>query len=270
MQRPAVMAILNVTPDSFSGDGQLGDAAVAAAGRLVAEGADVLDIGAESTRPNGAALDSDAEWARLSPVLAALAQQPWRGRVRLSVDTRHAGTAARALALGVDIVNDVTGLADPGMLDVLRLHPASEVVVMHALTVPVDPAVTLPADCDVVQEILRWRTAITARAVAAGLDPARLVYDPGIGFGKTAPQSLALMHRAATLVGSGGRWLFGHSRKSFLKLFTPAEAAQRDDLTLALSAQLADAGVHILRVHAVGRHVRLFDLLQGDTGGSMA
>jgi dihydropteroate synthase len=260
MKLPAIMGILNVTPDSFSGDGQLGAAAVAAAGRLVAEGAQVLDIGAESTRPNGVALDHDAEWARLSPVLSALAQAPWRGRVRLSVDTRHAGTAARALALGVDIVNDVTGLADPGMLDVLRAHRC-EVVVMHALSVPVDPAVTLPPDCDVLQEILRWRAAITAHALAAGLDPARLVYDPGIGFGKTAPQSLALVLGAATLVGSGGRWLFGHSRKSFLKLFTAADAAQRDDLTLALSAQLADAGVQILRVHAVGRHVRLFEQL---------
>lgn len=257
MRRPEVMGILNVTPDSFSGDGQLGSAAVDAAERLVDEGVDMLDLGAESTRPNAAALDSDAEWARLSPVLTALAQRPWRGRVRLSVDTRHARTAARALALGVDIVNDVTGLADPGMRAVLRAQ-ACDVVVMHALSVPVDPARVLPADCDVLQELLRWKAAVTATAVAAGLDAARLVYDPGIGFGKTAPQSLALMHGAAALVGSGGRWLYGHSRKSYLKLFTAAEAAQRDDLTLAFSAALADAGVHVVRVHAVGRHVGLF------------
>jgi dihydropteroate synthase len=260
MKRPAVMGILNVTPDSFSGDGQLGSAAVAAAERLVAESVDVLDIGAESTRPNAMALDSDAELARLLPVLSALARCSWRGRVRLSVDTRHARTAAQALALGVDIINDVTGLADPGMLGVLRAQPC-DVVVMHALTVPVDPSLTLPADCDVVQEILRWKSRMTGAAVAAGLDPARLVYDPGIGFGKTARQSLALMQGASTLVDSGGRWLFGHSRKSFLKLFTQAEAAQRDDLTLAFSAQLAGAGVHILRVHAVGRHVGLFQQL---------
>lgn len=260
MKRPAIMGILNVTPDSFSGDGQLGDAAVAAAERLVAEGVDILDIGAESTRPNGVALDSDTEWQRLGPVLEALAQQPWRGRVQLSVDTRHAASAARALALGVDTINDVTGLGDPGMLAVLLAQPC-DVVVMHALSVPVDPALTLPADCDVVQEILRWKAAITATAVAAGLDPQRLVYDPGIGFGKTARQSLLLMQAAAALVGSGGRWLFGHSRKSFLKLFTAADAAQRDDLTLAFSAQLADAGVQIIRVHAVARHVQLFEQL---------
>ncbi len=261
-KRPTVMGILNVTPDSFSGDGQLGSAAVDAAERLVEAGADMLDIGAESTRPKGIALDSEAEWERLNPVLEVLAGRPWRGRVRLSIDTRHARTAARALALGVDCINDVTGLADAAMLDVLR-GQGCDVVVMHALSVPVDPALTLPADCDVLQEILRWKTAVTGKAVAAGLDPARLVYDPGIGFGKTAGQSLALMHGAAVLVGTGGRWLFGHSRKSFLKLFTDAEAGQRDDLTLAFSAQLADAGVHIVRVHAVGRHVRLFEQLRG-------
>ncbi len=262
MNRPAIMGIVNVTPDSFSGDGQLGDAAVAAAQRLVQAGVDVLDIGAESTRPNGVALDSDAEWARLAPVLQALAGQPWRRRVQISVDTRHAATAARALALGVDTINDVTGLGDPGMLAVLQARPC-DVVVMHALSVPVDPAQTLPPDCDVVQEVLRWKAAITTSAVAAGLDPARLVYDPGIGFGKTAAQSLQLMLGAAVLVDSGGRWLFGHSRKSFLKLFTAAEAAQRDDLTLAFSAQLAAAGVQVLRVHAVARHVQLFEQLAG-------
>jgi dihydropteroate synthase len=164
------------------------------------------------------------------------------------------------LALGVDVINDVTGLADTAMLGVLR-EQTCDVVVMHALSVPVDPAQTLPADCDVLEEILRWKAAVAAAAVGAELDPARLVYDPGIGFGKTAGQSLTLMHGAAVLVGRGGRWLFGHSRKSFLKLFTQADAAQRDDLTLAFSALLADAGVHIVRAHAVGRHVRLFEQL---------
>ncbi len=260
MQRPAVMGIVNVTPDSFSGDGQLGAAAVAAAEQLVAEGVDILDIGAESTRPRAQALDSPAEWARLQPVLTALARQPWRERVRLSVDTRHAQTAAQALALGVDIINDVTGLGDPGMLAVLRQRPCA-VVVMHALTVPVDPAVMLPPDCDVLQEVLRWKAVITDKARAAGLDTGRLIYDPGIGFGKATRHSMDLVQGAATLVASGGTWLYGHSRKSFMKVFTAADAQQRDDITLALSAQLAGAGVHMLRVHAVGRHVRMFDQL---------
>jgi dihydropteroate synthase len=256
------MGILNVTPDSFSGDGQLGLAPVDAAERLVAEGVDILDVGAESTRPSATALDSDAEWQRLESVLAALAGRPWRSRVRLSVDTRHARTAVRALALGADIINDVTGLGDPAMAGVLSAPGcACDVVVMHALSAPVDPALLLPADCDVLQVILQWKADITAKAAAAGLDPSRLIYDPGLGFGKSSRQSLMLMLGAAELVASGGRWLIGHSRKSCLKYFTTADAAQRDDLTLAFSAQLAAAGVDSVRVHAVGRHVELFDKL---------
>lgn len=266
MRQPLVMGILNVTPDSFSGDGSRGPAAIDGAERLVASGADILDIGAESTRPAGQALDADAEWDRLAPVLAALSGREWRRRVPLSVDTRHATTARRALGLGVDIINDVSGLADPDMLDVLR-GGACDVVVMHALAIPVNPAETLPPECDVVGAILLWKERVTSLAARSGLDPARLIYDPGIGFGKTAVQSLRLVLAARTLVDSGGRWLFGHSRKSFMTLFTAAAAAQRDDLTLALSAQLAHAGVHILRVHEVARHVALLGRL-GSPGRS--
>jgi dihydropteroate synthase len=257
-RRPLIMGILNVTPDSFSGDGQLEHAPVQAAARLAAAGAQIIDIGAESTRPNATALTADGEWDRLAPVLAAVARQPWRHQVQLSVDTRHAATAERSLALGVDIINDVTSLAAPQLLQLLGTQTC-DVVVMHALSVPVDPTLTLPADCDVVREMLRWKAAVIARALAHGIAAERLVFDPGIGFGKTAEQSLALMLRAAELVGSGGRWLYGHSRKSFMKLFTSAEAGARDDLTLAFSAQLAHAGAHCLRVHEVGRHTALLD-----------
>jgi len=259
--RPQIMGIVNVTPDSFSGDGQMGAAAIAAAERLVEAGVDILDLGAESTRPNGVALNAEEEWLRLGPVLAGLASRPWRARVRISIDTRHAASAVRALDLGVEIINDVTGLGDLAMPQALAQRHCA-VVVMHALTVPVDPAVTLPEDCDVVAEVLRWKAAVTAQAQAAGIAPQRLIYDPGLGFGKTARQSLNLALRTNELVASGGQWLIGHSRKSYLKLFTTAEAAQRDDLTLAFSAQFAHAGAHILRVHDVARHVSLFDQLK--------
>jgi len=264
------MGILNVTTDSFSGDGQLGRSPIERAAQLDAAGADIVDIGAESTRPWATALDPDTEWQRLGPVLAAVTRQPLpppagqppRRRAAISVDTRHAATAARALELGVDIINDVTGLQDDALLAVLA-RARCDVVVMHALSVPVDPELTLPVSCDVVHEMLRWKAALQARASSAGLDPARLVFDPGIGFGKTAAQSLNLVHRAGELSGSGGRWLYGHSRKSFLRLFTGAPAGARDDLTLAMSAQLAHAGVHMLRVHDVARHAALFDALCG-------
>ncbi len=264
--RPLLMGIVNVTPDSFSGDGRLADAAVQSADRLVAEGADWLDIGAESTRPMATPLTPDAEWQRLRPVLQAISVLAWRKRVRISIDTRHAATAAQALALGVEVINDVGGLADDRMLSLLA-SARCDVVLMHALSVPVDPALTLPPRCDLQATLLDWKHRTQSRAAAAGLDPARLIHDPGIGFGKSAVQSLALVQGAAALVDSGGRWLVGHSRKSFLRLFTEADAdadahpAARDDLTLAFSAQLARAGVQVLRVHAVRRHAALLNAI---------
>ena len=254
MHRPALVGILNITPDSFSGDGKLAGGALVHAAQLVAAGADILDLGAESTRPGAVPLSAATEWARLEPVLAEILAQAWRPRVRLSVDTRHAETASRALDLGVEIINDVSGLAAPMMAEILEEH-ACDVVVMHALDVPVNPAHTLPPEADAVAEILRWKQAITAQAAARNIAPHRLIYDPGLGFGKTAEQSLALVRRAVELKQSGGRWFFGHSRKSFLRLL----GEDRDVLTLQLSRALAAAGIDYLRVHDVAAHVAQFD-----------
>lgn len=260
MNMPLVMGILNVTPDSFSGDGALGDAAINAAWRLVDEGADVVDIGAESTRPNSMPLTAQAELARLMPVLSALDHAPWRGRIKLSVDTRHALTARRALAMGVDILNDVSGLLAPDMVQVVAAA-SGPVVVMHHLGLPADPHRTLPATDDAVAAVIRWKIAVVTRAAASGIAQDRLLFDPGIGFGKTAQQSLALVLAADRLVATGGRWLFGHSRKSFLSLFTAEPAQNRDELTLAFSAAMVSAGVHAIRVHNVRRHVELLTRL---------
>ena len=257
IHRPAIMGILNVTPDSFSGDGKMAQAAISHAHRLAEDGADILDLGAESTRPGAAPVSADDEWARLGPVLHGIVEHAWRMQVRLSVDTRHAQTAARALDLGVEIINDVGGLRDAAMLETLEEH-GCDIVVMHALSVPVDPAVRLPESCDVVEAILEWKAQVTAQAVARGIAPERLIYDPGIGFGKSAVQSRRLIDAAGTLMKSGGRWLIGHSRKSFLGLDESATLAMRDEATLALSVQLAQAGVDYLRVHDVARHVAFF------------
>lgn len=258
MKRPALMGIVNVTPDSFSGDGKMARAAVHQAQMLANSGADILDLGAESTRPGAMAITAEEEWARLEPVLHGIIDHAWRARVRLSVDTRYAETAARALDLGVDIINDVGGLADTAMLEILEEHD-NDVVVMHALDVPVNPAHTLPEGCDVVAEILAWKARVTERARGHGIATHRLIYDPGIGFGKTPAQSLALIAAAATFKQSGGRWLYGHSRKSFLTTMTDAPPAQRDAATRAVSQQLAAAGVDYLRVHDVVGHAALFE-----------
>lgn len=260
MKRPTLVGILNVTPDSFAGGGHMGADAVAAAKALVRDGADILDIGAESTRPGATPITAEEEWVRLGPVLAAITEASWRAKVRISIDTRHAATAARVLALGVEIINDVGGLRDHAMIEALRDH-AADIVVMHALSIPADPSVTLPADADVIGEVFAWKVEVTRRAEACGVAPERLIYDPGIGFGKTAAQSLALVLHAEELVASGGRWLFGHSRKSFLTLFTDVPATERDALTRAFSAPLAAANVPYLRVHDVAGHRAMFERL---------
>lgn len=193
-------------------------------------------------------------------MLHAIGEADWRPRVRLSLDTRHALTAARALDLGVDIINDVGGLRDDAMAELLGEHNG-DIIVMHALTIPADTSTFLPDDCDAVEVLLAWKRATIERAASRGIAAERLIHDVGIGFGKTAQQSLALLLAAQRFQQSGGRWLFGHSRKSFLKLFTTVEAAGRDDLTLAFSAQLAAAGVDYLRVHNVARHAELLKSL---------
>lgn len=258
MNRPALAAIINLTPDSFSGDGVMGDAAMVAAIEAVAAGAGLLDIGAESTRPGATPVTPEEEWTRLEPFLTAFGQTSWLKKPLLGIDTRHASTAAKALALGADIINDEGGLQDPAMCRALA-KSSCDIVVMHALSIPADKAKVWDASVDPVTEILGWKARLTEHVLACGVAPQRLIFDPGIGFGKTPAQSLALVMQAKTLVESGGRWFYGHSRKSFLTLFTDAAPAERDALTLAFSAVLAQAGVHYLRVHALAAHHALLD-----------
>ena len=260
MKRPALMGIVNITPDSFSGDGQLYEHAAHHALKLVEEGADIIDFGAESTRPGAVALTADEEWARLGPVLSHVIAHDIQTRARISIDTYHAETALRALGMGVDIINDVSGLADVAMLNALN-DVDGDVVVMHSLGVLADAQVTLPVGCDVVAEILQWKEAVTRKATGRGVAKERLVYDPGIGFGKTAEQSLALVQGAAQLKASGGRWLVGHSRKSFMKQLGAVEMSARDAMTLEFSQALAVAGIDYLRVHAIAAHDAMFKRL---------
>jgi len=259
MNRPKLMGILNLTPDSFTNDGVVSaDEAVLRFEQLLRDGADMIDLGAESTRPGATALSAEEEWQRLGPVLETLVLHPSRDDVQLSVDTYHPTTAARAVEMGVNMVNDVSGLRADAMVQAMEAGKHC-IVVMHSLVLPVDPEITWAADTDAVAEILRWKQAILKRAEQSGIDSTRLMFDPGIGFGKTPKQSLSLVLQADELVASGGRWLIGHSRKSFLKLFSVAEGADRDDATLMASAVLVDAGVAVLRVHNVARHRALLD-----------
>ncbi|MFM9890430.1 MAG: dihydropteroate synthase [Rickettsiales bacterium] len=258
MNRPKIVGILNVTPDSFSDGYASVDAALRKFEALIAEEADIIDIGAESTRPGAQPLSPDEEWARLAPLLNVVL--PRAGKIPISLDTRHPDTAARALDSGVGIINDVGGLRDARMGALLSQHNG-DVIVMHALTIPADPAMCWPADADVFARLITWKNETMARAQLSEIAPERLIFDPGIGFGKTPAQSLAILAQAAALVESGGRWLFGHSRKSFLKRVQDVPPAERDGLTRAYSAMLAAAGVQYLRVHDVAGHKAMLDAI---------
>ncbi|ODU11203.1 MAG: dihydropteroate synthase [Rubrivivax sp. SCN 71-131] len=257
MRRPKLMGILNLTPDSFSGDGTLQpQRAFALAERMVRLGASLIDVGAESTRPGADAIGPLEERRRLAPVLQRIVAAPWRRRISISIDTRHPATAQWCLALGVDVLNDVSGLTDPDMLEVAA-RGACPVIAMHAARIPADPRVKLPQHADVVETVRAWREEVIERATRGGVARDRLIFDPGFGFGKSTRQTLDLILRARELTALGGTWVFGHSRKSMLAPSSYRSMRQRDDHTLLVSGLLALSGVDILRVHDVRAHALL-------------
>ena len=258
--RPELWGILNVTPDSFSDGGRFADldAALAQGRRMVAEGASVIDVGGESTRPGAEPVAPQVERERVLPVVAALVREG----IRVSIDTTHAETAAAAVEAGAVIVNDVSGgLADPKMLEtVAALH--SQYVLMHWR----GPSETWDAVSDygwapqdVANELMgRWHAALEA-----GVQPERLWVDPGLGFAKRAEHNWQLLADLGTLRSIGARVLVGASRKRFLGALLPDNAAmeERDLLTAVVSALVAGRGADALRVHDVRSSARALDVV---------
>lgn len=249
-----LVGILNVTPDSFSDGGELESAQLIAARarEQFNAGASILDIGGESTRPGGVAVEPSEEWTRVELALQAIKTEFRKDSLKplVSVDTRHPYVAERAMAFGIDWLNDVEGFANPEMV-ALAASGAQDLVVMHSLSVPVKRGESLPNDCDVVSHIRDWAIERTEHLERLDIDPARIVLDPGIGFGKTSAQTLELIARAEELQSLNLRLLFGHSRKSFLAPFTKSEASERDAETSVMSSLLASKSVDYLRVHDV-------------------
>lgn len=252
MAETQLVAIVNVTPDSFSdgGDAFSPAAALQAVEKHIAAGAHVVDIGAESTRPGAQAVSWEEEWNRLEPVAMHL-HGAIRGRALASIDTRHAATAREALACGFAWVNDVSGFSDPAMVAAVAASDC-RLVVTHSLSVPADPGVVLDAACDPVAEVLNWAQARLLRLERAGIARGRMLFDPGVGFGKTAEQSVALIRHIGAFHVLGVPLLVGHSRKSFLKAW--GGPADRDGATLEVSRYLMAQGVEYLRVHDVSAH----------------
>lgn len=249
--RPRLMAILNVTPDSFSDGGRYRDpaAALARAERCLAEGADLLDVGGESTRPGAAPVDEEAETRRVLPVLASLrARFP---SARLSVDTRRAAVARRALEAGADLINDISAGSDPAMLP-LAAAAGVPVALMHMRGEPA----TMQHDTryrDLVGEVAAALEAAAGRAREAGVADDRILLDPGLGFGKAAEGNELLLRQFGALRSLGFPLLVGASRKAFLgRLTGVSDPAARLAGSLAAAVVAALRGAAMLRVHDVG------------------
>ena len=249
--RTYVMGIVNMTPDSFSGDGLLaaGDpvrAAMAQAQRMVAEGADIIDVGGDSTRPGHESVDTAEEVSRVTAVVAGIrASMPG---LPISIDTSKPDVAAAALGAGADIVNDVTGVTAGAALAPIAAAHGAPYIVMH------DRAV--PADDDVVAETVADLRQALVQAEAHGCDRWSLIVDPGIGFGKTAEQNLVLLRNLSALRELGRPVLLGTSRKSTIGKVLELPEDERLEGTLATTALGIAAGVDIVRVHDVVANVR--------------
>ena len=254
--RPVVMGVLNVTPDSFSDGGlfQATDTAAARARQMAVEGADIIDIGAESTRPGAVAVSAVEELARLEPVLAALS-----GSIPISVDTTKADVATRAVALGAILVNDVGGLQrDPAMADTVASTGAALVIMHNRLE--------KDRDLDIVADIRRSFERSLALAAKAGIPDERIILDPGIGFAKSARQNIEAIGRLGELKDYGRPILVGVSRKKFLgpTIGNGTEGELIGTIAAALAA--AAAGASLFRVHDVAAHVaalKVFHAIQG-------
>jgi len=253
-----IAGIINITPDSFSGDGLASDPlkVVDQMIRMIEDGATVLDIGAESTRPQARAVDPEEEWGRLSSVLQEFQKLSLAmNRPLISVDTRNAETAKRAIEFGADWINDVTGFEDERMRAVVR-ESNVDLVVMHSLGIPPSKENVLNTNEDPTEQLIKWAEKRLKELEEDAINRERIIIDPGIGFGKTAEQAWQIMSNIERLHDLGVRILLGHSRKSYLQLVTSKPASERDPETAAISAYCSAKGVDYFRVHNVGDNIR--------------
>jgi len=264
-QPARIMGILNVTPDSFSDGGQFTDPqrAVDHALKMVASGASILDLGAESTRPGSTGTAPAEQLARILPVLKILRSKT---QIEISIDTQSAVVAEACLSEGADIINDISALyADPEMIRVLSQHKTCRVVVMHMLGTPATMQIA-PAYADVVGDILRFFEERLSICERAGINRERIWIDPGFGFGKTFEHNLEIVRRFETFRVLKCPLVAGVSRKGFLgRLTSESTPSQRDAASIAAGLFLARKGADILRVHDVAGHtaaLNVFDAFE--------
>jgi len=252
LSRPKVMGIVNVTPDSFSDGGQHAEvrSALQHCEQLIRDGADILDIGGESTRPGSPTLAPDEEWTRLADVLAEAVKLG----VPVSVDTCKTEVMARALDLGVDIINDIRALEAPGAEQVVLEHGHCGVCLMHMQGVPATMQ-EQPNYGDVVSEVRTYLSVRAKKLLNGGMARDRICLDPGVGFGKTPEHNLDLLRRQSELLSLGWPLLIGWSRKSTIGYVTGKPVEQRLAGSLAAALAGVQRGAHVVRVHDVAETV---------------
>ena len=258
-----LVGILNITPESFS-DGSAAFAtnqALQMAQEMLQNGVKVLDVGAESTRPNATEIDSSCEIARLKPVLAEIVQMAKAHNAVVSLDTRHAKTAEFGLQMGVSWINDVSSGANDDLLQLVA-NAQAKYVLMHSLTIPANPKITLPNDEQLLPTITAFFEAKITHLQEMGINKDCIIIDAGLGFGKCVAGSLRLMLASGELQQQiGCPLLVGHSRKSMFKILGAENMEQRNQLTMLASAFLAQQNLAYLRVHDVLAHQGLFSNL---------
>jgi len=253
LSRAHIMGVVNVTPDSFSDGGMFHeqDTAIKHALRLVEEGADIIDVGGESTRPGSSSVPADEEWRRVEPVIRALERET---DVPISIDTMKPEVAWKAIEAGAIMVNDVSGLRDKEMVDlVAREHVA--VTIMHMLGEPKTMQEN-PVYRDVVKDVKDYLRDQMQAAMDAGVAKDSIVIDPGIGFGKTVEHNLELINHVPDLADLGRPVMIGASRKSFIGAITRADVTDRLEGSLAAAVMAVVRGARMLRVHDVKQTLR--------------
>lgn len=263
-----LMGVLNVTPDSFSDGGRFADAeaAVLHALAMVAAGAEIVDVGGESSRPGAEPVPAEVEIGRVVPVVAALRA---RCDAIISIDTTKAAVADAALAAGAEIINDITGLTgDPAMAPLAAARGAG-VVLMHMRGRPATMQVGDLSSPDVVAAVSDWLARRIDEAMGAGIDREAICIDPGVGFGKTVEQNVALVARLPELAALGRPVLLGVSRKSFLGALTGRPVGERGPATAAAHAVSVLRGAHVLRVHDVAAARDVVTVATALRGGSL-
>ena len=263
LKTPGIFGILNITPDSFSDGGKFFNIkdAIKQAELLISEGADVIDVGAESTRPFAQNIGSNEELERLKEIMPELYKLTKSYGKRLSLDSRNYETI-KGLIKYTDIINDVSGLIDDRIIEAAQ-EEGKEVVMMHSLSVPSNPNICIPIDENPVDYLKNWLRVKIRSLESRGFDLNKIIFDPGIGFSQNAKQSIYVIKNISEFQDLGCRILIGHSRKSMFRYFeTTTSPGELDFYTALVSLYMLHLGVDYVRVHNVGMTTRLLRNVQ--------